>query len=93
MDFKEFEEIMKPMPASIEAKCDDHCHMQMKSEGRGAEILALALGIAENICKQMDFPVDVFCQILKDKNELNTKMNKKKQDDMEKIINALLGDL
>ena len=93
MDFKEFEEMMKPMPASIEAKSDEHCQMELKIEGRRAEILALTLGIAENICGKMDFPVDVFCQILKDKNELKTKMNKKKQNDMEKIINALLGDL
>lgn len=91
MDFEQFKEMMKCMPASIEAKCDENGEMEVKMEGRRREIMATALGIAENVCIELDFPVDVFCQILKDKNELNKKMNKKKQDDMEKIINALLG--
>lgn len=93
MDFEEFKEMMKPQSASIDAKCDEHCQMELKMEGRSPELVALSLGIAENVCEKMDFPVDVFCQILKDKNELNKKMNKKKQNDMGKIINALLGDL
>jgi hypothetical protein len=93
MDFEEFKEMMKTQPASIDAKCDENCQMNLEMEGRNKEILALSLGIAETVCEKTDFPVDVFCKILKDKNELKTKMNKKKQNDMEKIINALLGDL
>lgn len=58
------EEMMKDYPAEIRAKMENNS-INLSFSGRGCDILALALDIAEKTAKKLGISYDDFCGMLK----------------------------
>lgn len=81
------EKIMEDYPAEIRAKMENHL-IDFSFRGRGCDILALALEIAEKTAKKLGISYDDFCGMLK------TGWNKEDSiADAEKKFKDIFGDL
>lgn len=79
------EKIMEDHPAEISAKMENYS-INLTLRGRGCDILALALEIAEKTAKKIGISYDDFCEMLK------TGWNK--EDSIaEKKFKDIFGDL
>lgn len=58
------EKIMEDHPAEIRAKMENYS-INLSFSGRGCDILALALDIAEKTAKKLEISYDDFCGMLK----------------------------
>lgn len=58
------EKIMEDHPAEIRAKMENYS-INLSFSGRGCDILALALDIAEKTAKKLGITYDDFCEMLK----------------------------
>lgn len=59
------EKIMEDHPAEIRAKMENYS-INLSFSGRGCDILALALDIAEKIAKKLGISYEDFCGMLKE---------------------------
>lgn len=91
MDKKFFEELLKNVPAKITAESDEKGKITILLNGRGIDVLSLALAISEGVIEQSPFTVDDFCGMLK---KGCTEGKSKEQKDVENaIISKLLSDI
>ncbi|MEE3493539.1 MAG: hypothetical protein VZR06_00165 [Butyrivibrio sp.] len=58
------EEMMEDHPAEIRAKMEN-CLINYTFSGRGRDVLALAIEIAEKTAKKLEISYDDFCKMLK----------------------------
>ncbi len=66
MNFEEFDKMVGTKPAKIEAKTDKKNNASVYLEGRGLELMALSMQIAEDVMKQTHTDVDSYCEMLKE---------------------------
>ena len=91
MDKKFFEELLKIVPAKITAESDDKGKITILLDGRGIDVLSLALAISERVIEESPLTVDNFCGMLK---KACTEEKSKEQKDVENaIISKLLSDI
>lgn len=91
MDKKFFEELLKNAPAKITAESDDKGKITILLNGRGIDVLSLALAISDRVIEQSPLTVDDFCGMLK---KACTEEKKQRAKDVENaIISKLLSDI
>lgn len=66
MNFKEFEKMVGNRPAKIEAEVNKKGVGTLSLEGRGLELMALSMQIAEDVMKKTHTDVEKYCVMLKE---------------------------
>lgn len=97
MDYKFLNELFKNEPAKITAESDDRDKGKINIcfEGRGIELLSLAIAISEGVLKDCPLSVNDYCEILKESvaHEKNKGKSKEQQDVEKVIIDKMLRDI
>lgn len=97
MDQKLFEKLVEAVlinePAKITGEVDDKGKMTVMLDGRGIDIIALALAICERVIEESHLQVNDYCEMLKEAVEPKKNKSKEQQDVEKVIINKMLRDI